>query len=101
MAASSLLALIAAIPLLPLLGILLARFALRAWGWSLLSQSRERKAAIVAKVAKDRAALTAEQDLQLDTDDGWEKVERVGEAVNGESLQKEWNGVVGFFHPFW
>ncbi|KIV88619.1 hypothetical protein PV10_08286 [Exophiala mesophila] len=100
MAASVLLALVAAIPLLPPLGILLARFILRVWGWSLLSQSRGRRAAIVVKVAKDRAALTAEQDLQLDTDDGWEKVERVGEAANGESLPEEWHGVVGFFHPF-
>lgn len=37
-------------------------------------------------------------------DDGWEKVDEayaVGTARNGEKADDEWDGIVGFFHPFW
>jgi alpha-1,2-mannosyltransferase len=36
-------------------------------------------------------------------DDEWEQVEAstVGSAVNGGKADKDWSGLVGFFHPFW
>ncbi len=36
-------------------------------------------------------------------DEGWEKVEShaVGTVKNGEKAEGDWEGIVGFFHPFW
>lgn len=35
-------------------------------------------------------------------DDDWERVESTNpSARNGESIETQWRGVVGFFHPFW
>jgi alpha-1,2-mannosyltransferase len=38
-----------------------------------------------------------------DSDDGWENLEAYAEASadNGGMAPKEWDGIVGFFHPFW
>lgn len=35
--------------------------------------------------------------------DEWENVDAyaVGTAGNGEKGQSEWDGIVGFYHPFW
>jgi alpha-1,2-mannosyltransferase len=35
--------------------------------------------------------------------DGWEKVDAalVGPAKNGARGDDDWDGIVGFFHPFW
>jgi len=35
--------------------------------------------------------------------DEWENVDAyaVGSAKNGEKGEREWDGIVGFFHPFW
>jgi alpha-1,2-mannosyltransferase len=35
--------------------------------------------------------------------DEWESVDAyaVGTAKNGEKGEQEWDGIVGFFHPFW
>lgn len=35
--------------------------------------------------------------------DEWESVDAyaVGTAKNGEKTEEEWDGIVGFFHPFW
>ena len=35
--------------------------------------------------------------------DEWEEVEAYAaqSAKNGEAADREWDGVVGFFHPFW
>lgn len=101
MAASSLITFIAIVALLPVLGVGLVQLALRAVGWSLESQGQERRAAILAKVSKDRAAIAKDQVEQPDTEDDWEKVEKAGEAENGQPLQDDWHGIVGFFHPFW
>ena len=35
--------------------------------------------------------------------DGWEAIDAygLGSAKNGEKAEQEWDGIVGFFHPFW
>jgi len=36
-------------------------------------------------------------------DDDWEKIESYGAATstNGSQADSDWEGIVGFFHPFW
>lgn len=101
MAASGLVALLAIIPLLPYLSLWLIKFSIRAVGWSLESQGRDRRAAIVAKIAKDRNAVSDGHHLSSEADDGWEKIESTGSAENGQPLRDSWSGIVGFLHPFW
>lgn len=38
-----------------------------------------------------------------DGDDEWETVDSyaLGTSPNGGKGEKEWDGIVGFFHPFW
>jgi alpha-1,2-mannosyltransferase len=100
MATSSIVAALAVVPLLPLILIFLVQLLLRALGWYLLAQTTARKAAITTRVRAEQAALTEHQESQGE-DDGWEKIEESGTAENGKSLQDDWSGVVGFFHPFW
>jgi flagellar biosynthesis component FlhA len=100
MVASRLVAILAVIPLLPLLLILAVRLGLRAVGWYLLGNTTERKAAIIDRV-KCEVAAVSEDERSHDTEDGWETIERTGSAENGKPLSDPWAGIVGFFHPFW
>lgn len=101
MATSSVVAVLAVVPLLPLVFLLLLQLSLRTLGWYLQGLSRDRRAAITARVRRDKAAVLQSQHASQETEDGWEKIEKAGTAENGKPLQDEWSGVVGFFHPFW
>jgi len=101
MAASTAVAVLAIIPLLPLLFVLLLRLSLRCLGWHLQAKTRARREAICDQVRRDQAALHEKLQAFPETEDGWEKIEKVGTAPNGEVLPDDWAGVVGFFHPFW
>ncbi len=104
MVASTVLAVLPVVLLFtPFLLLWLLRLSLRALGWSLQAQSRDRKAAITARVQRDTAAVLEQQPHLQDpeAEDGWEKIEKAGSADNGQPLGDEWSGVVGFFHPFW
>jgi alpha-1,2-mannosyltransferase len=83
---------------------LLVQLSLRCLGWALQAKSKDRRAAIISRVQQDReAALELQQHLQRETEaeDGWETIEQAGTAENGKPSQDEWEGIVGFFHPFW
>jgi sulfur relay (sulfurtransferase) DsrC/TusE family protein len=76
----------------------------RTWGWFLRSRCAERRGLIFAKVRGE------EQEYQLEKrrntkseDEDWERVESyaIGTSGNGERAEDEWEGVIGFFHPFW
>ncbi|OCT52038.1 GDP-Man:Man(3)GlcNAc(2)-PP-Dol alpha-1,2-mannosyltransferase [Cladophialophora carrionii] len=99
MATSRFVALVAVVPLLPLILILLIQLGLRSLGWYLQTNTKERKEAIVRRVDAERAAV-AEHQRSQEAEDGWEKIEKSGTAENGQPLLDDWNGVVGFFHPF-
>ncbi|KIW31381.1 uncharacterized protein PV07_03034 [Cladophialophora immunda] len=99
-ASSSVVAVLAVVPLLPLVFVLLLQLSLRALGWYLRAQSRDRKAAIFERVRRERAAVLENQPLSQEAEDGWERVEKEGTAQNGKPLEDEWGGVIGFFHPF-
>ncbi|EHY55714.1 asparagine-linked glycosylation protein [Exophiala dermatitidis] len=100
MAVSSVVALLALGPLLPVIFLLFMRLALRGLGWFLEEKTKERRAAIAARIARERAAVHERQEISREVEDGWQNIEKTGTAENGKSPQDEFNGVVGFFHPF-
>lgn len=100
MATRSIVAVLAILPLVPLLLIFLTRLCLRALGWLLQAQTKERRSAIISQVETEKAALLHDQPSQ-ETEDGWERIDKSGTAENSKPLTDVWNGVVGFFHPFW
>lgn len=102
MVTSSVVAALAVAPILPPILLLLAQLSLRCLGWFLQAVSKDRRAAIISRVQHDReAALGLQQHLQQEAEDGWENIEQAGMAENGKPSQDEWEGIVGFFHPFW
>ena len=73
-------------------------------GWYLQRKTSARRKLIQARVNAEEEAshLSRGQTTAIDEAD-WEKVESyaAGSAANGGQAEKEWEGVVGFFHPFW
>jgi alpha-1,2-mannosyltransferase len=100
MATSGIVAVLAAVPLLPLIFIFLLQLSLRGLGWYLQAQAAPRKAAVVDRVRAEQAAKAKEQ-VSQEAEDGWEKIESSGTAENGKPLSDDWSGIIGFFHPFW
>jgi len=77
-------------------------------GWYLRKKTEGRRALIIRATQDGEAALREKGKEKLTdrtpnaTDDDWEKVDgaTVGSTGNGEKGDKEWDGIVGFFHPF-
>jgi alpha-1,2-mannosyltransferase len=60
---------------------------------------RERILQVTADDEKDFLARGEDKS----SSDGWEEVDAAvtGTANNGDTADPEWDGFVGFFHPFW
>lgn len=105
MAALFILALVAAIPLLPILGAYILRFILRKAGDHLRRKTSARRELILQRVRVDEKELSSKpQASQKADDEDWERVEShaVGAAIEEAGDQeKDYAGVIGFFHPFW
>ncbi|KAL8861229.1 MAG: hypothetical protein Q9178_002445 [Gyalolechia marmorata] len=72
-------------------------------GWYLRRRTAPRRSSILARVKIEEAQSSAAASQSSESDNGeWEKVERhvVGSAQNGEEADNEWEGIIGFFHPF-
>jgi len=71
------------------------------FGYYLRKKTEGRRARILETVEKDEKEF-AEKGERRDSEE-WESVDAyaVGTARNGEKGDKEWDGIVGFFHPFW
>lgn len=77
--------------------VFLCPFAFRVAGWFIRHRTSSRRELLLS-----RARDSVSQDVTNPVDDDWEQVDAVvGTAPNGEKPDKDWNGVVGFFHPFW
>jgi hypothetical protein len=95
---------LACLPLLTvLLGPRIVTAASRTVGWYLRRKTAGRRAQILERVEGDEKALAEDQSARRDSDEEWENVESyaAGTARNGEKADKEWDGIIGFFHPFW
>lgn len=70
-------------------------------GYYLEKKTAGRKAQILELVQEDEGQFLAVGG-EKDSDD-WENVEGyiTASANNGGKGDKEWDGIVGFFHPFW
>ncbi|KAK1754611.1 GDP-Man:Man(3)GlcNAc(2)-PP-Dol alpha-1,2-mannosyltransferase [Echria macrotheca] len=75
-----------------------------ALGWYLRKKTDGRRCHVLDLVEKDeeRYRKGLEERKARDEDDDWENVEAyaVGTSQNGDKAEKEWDGIVGFFHPF-
>lgn len=95
-----------AVPLLLLLPHLMPTVA-RAVGSHIRQSGQQRKELLTARASIERKQYE-EQDDPASLDDEWEKVDRShAQAKNGagradgRQADQDWDGVVGFFHPFW
>jgi alpha-1,2-mannosyltransferase len=72
-------------------------------GSNLRRASRTRRELLLARAANEQRTYEAEHKGKGEKEEDWEEVEAsmVGSAVNGGKADKDWSGIVGFFHPFW
>lgn len=61
-----------------------------------------RRAHVLERVEEDEKAFVSEG-KNKESDEGWENVDALaaGTAGNGQPGDREWEGIVGFLHPFW
>ncbi len=88
------------------LGPLLWRGVGTALGWVLRRKTDGRRAQILQVMNDDEEAYQANNKDKKESgseDDEWEAVSAhaLGTAQNGDKGEKDWEGIVGFFHPFW
>lgn len=106
---SSVVPLICLAPLLTFLVLPLFWRALGALlGWYLRRKTDGRRCHILEVVEADEQKYREERPSStssegVEEDGGWEKVDAhvVGTARNGDRGDDDWDGIVGFFHPFW
>ena len=76
-------------------------------GWYLRKRTEGRRCHILEVVEADEKKFREERRNSTSSgeggEDGWEKVDAdvVGTAKNGDKYDDSWDGIVGFFHPFW
>ncbi len=73
-------------------------------GWSLQRRSRVRRNLLLARVKVEESQDQLATRQSPKSDDGeWEKVEKSteGSAQTGQEANDDWEGIIGFFHPFW
>lgn len=113
--------------LLPTIPLSLLRLVLRGVGWFIQKRTRSRREFIISRVRADEEEFQAKRDSSASgksssstsqtEDEDWEKVDTslaVGNNGNGHreknrqrkaqgqgSKDQDWDGIVGFFHPFW
>lgn len=84
------------------------KLALRSLGWSLKNKTNARRELILSQVRIEEehyleTAKLAASSSAGPEDDDWEKVDGTvpGVAGNGKPIGEDWEGIIGFFHPFW
>jgi hypothetical protein len=97
---------VATLLLLPKLGSYSFGFLLRTYGWSIQRRTKDRTEAILARVRADREDFDSKQvnkTSRSSEDEEWEKVDNAasGTPTKGKAAEDNWDGIIGFFHPFW
>jgi alpha-1,2-mannosyltransferase len=104
------LALLATCALLPLLPLGILRFVLRGVGWVIQKRTRSRREYILSRLRADDEAVSSKQVKSSSgtqgEDDDWEKLDSSSSSSGepGSNIIQEnddWDGIIGFFHPFW
>ena len=92
---------LAAIPLAAVLLLVILRLVLRLHGLQLVAASKRKRDALVAGAKEGNARYEGRQEYISEEED-WETVEGEARTTIGQlSLDQDWNGIIGFFHPFW
>lgn len=76
----------------------------KAFGCHVIKKSSKRRKALLAKVKLEEEQETIGTRPSPKSDDGdWEKLENDGSRTvnHGEKADVDWEGIIGFFHPFW
>jgi len=100
MAFISALAVLAAVPIVPIILLALLEVSLWCLGFYLETSTRERRQAIRAQVNRDTAAVKQKQDTTSEEEE-WEKARGLQTTEKESSKGNGWDGIIGFFHPFW
>lgn len=80
------------------------RLAGQTIGWYLHRRTSARRELIIARVkVEEDDYRSKERRSPKSEDEGWERIESQGARAqkDGEKANSEWEGVIGFFHPFW
>ncbi|RHZ55207.1 alpha-1,2-mannosyltransferase ALG11 [Aspergillus thermomutatus] len=111
----TLLALLATCVLLPQLPLGLLRFVLRGVGWVIQKRTRSRREYLISRVRVDEEEQLVKRakSSPRGEDEDWEKVDssssssgtagpskKGGNSNNKGPEDADWEGIVGFFHPF-
>lgn len=80
---------------------LLVRLSGIAIGKNIRARTQQRREALLARAEQDEKDFNASRKKTEDED--WEKVgsRSSGSSTPGDQQDKDWQGVIGFFHPFW
>ena len=83
--------------------VLLPRNIAKAIGWHLQRKTHTRRRLILKRVeAEQQASWPAKERASPKSDDeDWEKVESAVGVGNSLQNDEDWQGIIGFFHPFW
>lgn len=91
------------IPFYPIVAGYIIRYVFRSIGLHLKRKTSERRKLILARVKADEQNYWSKRDKPQKTEDeDWEQIEgyAVPTAPNGEIPGNDWEGIIGFFHPF-
>jgi alpha-1,2-mannosyltransferase len=79
------------------------RFLCELVGHHLRRSCRTRRELLLARVADETKKHEAQQRNKHTEDDDWEDVDTAAfvKSGNGSKADSDWDGIVGFFHPFW
>lgn len=103
-------ALVVASALLPSIPLFILRLALRNVGWFVQRRTRSRREEIASRVQAEEKELASKRTTsptQTQTvDEDWEKVDSSSSSLgtagsNKTTGDEDWDGFIGFFHPFW
>jgi len=75
-----------------------------ALGWHLRRKTAGRRAQLLELMNQEEKEYQGNKRARTDgSDDDWETVDSLAAPSigNGEKAPREWDGIVGFFHPFW
>lgn len=72
------------------------------WGNQIRRRTQQRRELLIARARTENAESRGERTRTVD--DEWEKIDRSRSrsgSEDEESNHDQWEGVIGFFHPFW
>ena len=77
----------------------------RFFGWTLRRRTDGRRAQVLSAMAEEEEKFQQEKAEQKDvsSNEGWETIDASSLDLSSKEAeaQKDWDGIVGFFHPFW